>query len=103
MSVLVTDLTVADDDSAVLLITFTDLATFVGWVDDPSEVKEIVSGLGDAGYIGPVDEGSMAWLAFRQGSRAVRLVNYEASEDDTDTISAEQLRGLADLIASRIK
>lgn len=84
-------------------MTVTDLATFTTWIQGPGAVKEPVSGLGDAAYCGPKTKEVPTLLAFRSGSRAVRLVSTRVDDDGARVVSNEQVRELADLIASRME
>ena len=86
-----------------VLVTFGNLAEFVHWANGRTAVREIVSGLGDAAFLGPKGAGEPNMLVFRKGSRAVRLGTNMLDEDGERAVSNAQLREIADLIASRME
>lgn len=102
MSVLVTNFTVCDAEGTLIYVSFTSLAVFAEFTEIPSEVGDVISGLGDAAYSGPADAAEARWVAFRKSSRAVKIMNVGPSDDSTRAVTAEQLREIADLVASRI-
>jgi len=79
-----------------------DLATFVGWADNDNAVKEVVADLGDSAYAGPQGADDPQVIVFRSGNRSVRLVSTEKNDAGERLVTSDQLRELAELIASRM-
>lgn len=89
-------------DDAIVSLTVGDMATFAEWAGSDTAVKAFVAGLGDAAYYGPSTAEEPFVLVFRKGTRAVRLVSMKKDDAGNRAITAEQLRELGDLIASRM-
>lgn len=86
-------------DEVLVLLDFTDLAGFVEWTSGRTAVGETVPDLGDAGFLGPKGADEYNMLCFRKESRAVRV----AAGSGGASVSTEDLRKIADLIASRLE
>jgi hypothetical protein len=82
---------------------FGDLSRFAEWAGGRTAVKAIVSELGDAAYSGPKAGDEPTVLGFRKGTRAVRLSTIKVGDDGKRVVTIEQLREMADLIASRLE
>lgn len=81
-------------------MTFGTLAEWKDWAEGGTAVDAPLDGLGDAAFTGP--QGKDTLLAFRKGSRAVRIVSTKLNDDGTRMVSAAQLREIADLLESRL-
>lgn len=90
------------EEGPIVSLTVADLATFVGWADNDSAVKEIIPDLGEAAYVGPSTAEDPQVIVFRKGGRSVRLVSTKKDDAGGRLVKSEQLRELADLIASRM-
>lgn len=84
-------------DEVLLMVDFTDLKTFEGWAGGRTAVGELVPGLGDAAFAGPVGTDPYQSLCFRKGTRAFRV----ACGTSGKSITEDDLRAVADLVASR--
>ena len=75
---------------------------FAEWAGGRTAVKSIVSDLGDAAYNGPAGDDEPIMLGFRKGTRAVRLTTLKIGADGKRVVTMQQLRALAELVASRL-
>ncbi len=65
-------------------------------------MKESLSGIGDAAFVGMAKDEMPTVVVFRKGSRAVRLSSTDMDAAGERVVTDAQLRELADLIASRM-
>lgn len=93
---------VAPHFDALVLVEFGSLTDFAEWAGGSTAVRSIVTGLGDAAYNGPEGEDEATMLGFRKGSRGVRLSTLKIGSDGKRVVSMQQLREMADLVASRL-
>lgn len=87
----------------VLLLTVSSADQLSQWASGSTAVAKVIPGLGDAAYAGPQggkDDASV--IAFRKGSRAVRLVS-PLSSSDSRHVSEAKLLELARLVESRME
>jgi len=93
---------VAPHFDALVLLEFGGMTDFAEWVGGRTAVKSIVSDLGDAAYNGPSGDDEPIMLGFRKGTRAVRLTTLKIGADGKRVVTMQQLRALAELVASRL-
>ena len=84
------------------MMDFGNAADFAEWASGSTAVERIVSDLGDAAFIGPAAKGDPSMLAFRKGSRSLRLSAVKVGADGKREVTMEQMRAIADLISSRL-
>lgn len=82
----------------LLLVEFSDLATYTTWASGRKSVERVVSDLGDEAFLGPEGSAEPTILCFRSGTRAVRLSAAPAG----DEIDEETLREIAGVVLSRM-
>jgi len=93
---------VAPHFDALVLLEFGGMTDFAEWVGGRTAVKSIVSDLGNAAYNGPSGDDEPIMLGFRKGTRAVRLTTLKIGADGKRVVTMQQLRALAELVASRL-
>ena len=86
-----------------LTVEFIGLADFAGTATGRWAVKEFVTDLGDAAYLGPDVKTGPYILAFRMGNRGVRISSDLTDEAGNRVVPNEKLREVADLIESRLE
>ncbi len=87
----------------VLLVTVASADQLAQWASGDTAVAKVIPGLGEAAYAGPVsatDDASV--IAFREGSRAVRVVS-PLSTSDSRHVTEAKLIELAKVIDARMK
>ena len=94
---------VAPHYEALVLVQFADLSKFKEWAGGSTAVRATVSGLGDAAFVGPKAGDEPTVLAFRKGTRGVRLTTTSIGDDGTRVVTMEQLAMMADLISARLE
>jgi hypothetical protein len=94
---------VAPHYNALILLNFGDMAEWSKWASGRTAVETVVDDLGDAAFLGPKTKADPTMLAFRKGSRGVRLTTTKLNDDGTWAVSMDQLRQIADLIESRME
>ncbi len=86
----------------VLLVTVTSADQLAQWSAGSTAVARAIPGLGDVAYAGPQSAtGDATTVAFRSGSRAVRIIS-PLSPSDGRHVSEAKLLELAQLIDSRM-
>lgn len=82
----------------LLLVEFSDLATYKTWASGRKSVERVVAELGDEAFLGPKGSAEPTILCLRSGTRAVRLSAAPAGDD----IDEEKLRAIAGMVLSRM-
>ena len=86
-------------DEQLVAIEFANLADFVTWTEGRTAIGEVITDLGDAAFAGPNGAAAYTWLAFRDGTRAIRI----SAGPGAKGVGIDDLRAIADLIVTRLR